>query len=188
MKINQQPQIAISNDAVTIVIVHDVQAQKHSLYDKVMEELIAELKEQKGFLSVDILKPLPHTLRYVAIMRFLTEKNAHEWLQHPKRLEILKPVEPWLLDGDQHHIETDPDFWFKPNPKPPKMWKRFISSWIAVLPLALTIPAFYVWLIQDILNWSTFWIGLPISLTISWLMTYFTMPYITKHLADWLSR
>ena len=179
--------MAISQDAVTIVIVHDVDPEKHPRYDQAMRDLSDLLRGQIGFLSIDVLKPLPDTLRYIALIRFATKQDAQNWLTHPERLSIIADIEPWLLDGDQHHVQTDPDFWFKPSVRPPKMWKRFISSWIAVLPLAMTIPAFYLWLFKEMLNWPTLLVGLPISITISWLMTYFTMPYITKRLANWLA-
>lgn len=190
MKIENDLQMTVSQDAATILIVHDVQKDKHDLYDDVIEKLIDLLEKQTGFLSVDVLRPHGNSLRYVAIMRFDTETHALEWLNLPQRKDLLAPVQPWLLAGDQHQIQTDPDFWFKPNVQDvgPKMWKRFLSSWFASIPLALTIPASYIWLFKEVLHWPTSWVGIPISLTIAWCMTYLTMPYITKILSGWLSK
>ena len=190
MKIENNLDKKASVDNVTIVIVHDIRKDKHDLYEKIIESLITLLQQQSGFLSIDVIRPIQGSLRYVAIMRFDHEKNAAHWLNLPERKDLLLPIQPWLLAGDNHQIQTNPDFWFRPEKSStaPKAWKRFVSSWIAVLPLAMTIPAFYLWFFKNVLNWSILWIGIPISLTISWFMTYLTMPYITKVLGNWLSK
>lgn len=179
----------LNNYAVSIIN-HDIYQDHRNTYENIIQQMDTLLKQQIGFLSVDVLRPYEGSTRYIIILYFNTEANANAWLESEQRHAMLAQIKPWLIHGDVYHIQTNLDFWFNPKTtiKEPKTWKKWIAAWLAVVPLALVIPVFYIWLFENILHWSMLMISLPISATISFFMTYFSMPFVTHLLSNWLSK
>lgn len=182
--IGQVPNLMSS---VTSVIIHDVDRLHSEAYEKSIEKFRYFLSQHSGFQSLDILRPVGEGMRYVVILRFESIDSAESWFKSDNRLLIINEVKPCLLYGDQYQTYVDPDFWFKaPKVNQPKRWKQFVLAWIGVLPWALSIPLIVLYLAQHIYTFPRVLIGLPISLIISWLMTYISMPFLTKKMAWWL--
>lgn len=178
----------ITSSTVTSVIIHDVKVSHHDDYDKHLEQFKRILIQQLGFQSQNVLRPVGEELRYVIILRFDNIHSAELWFSSEIRHHMLKKIETWLVNGDNYQTHVDPDFWFKPTlqTNKPKRWKQFLLAWVGVLPWAITIPLLLLYLAQRSPPIPRIFISLIISLVISWLMTYISMPFVTKKMAWWL--
>lgn len=174
--------------SVSSVIVHDVGIKYQSEYEEKIKLLKHKLHLQTGFQSIDIIRPYNVSTRYVIILRFDTVRNSELWFDSDQRKNIIHDIKPWLIHDDYYNIQSSQDFWFDlSSKKPPKKWKQFIVSWLAVLPLAMTVPILYIWFFTNFLKFPRLLVGVPISLTISFFMTYVLMPYLLKKTSTWLS-
>lgn len=172
------------------VIIHDIQYSHIKNYEQIIEKFKNIIYQQKGFKSIDIIRPLGEYQRYITLIRFNNSDNANLWLNSTTRHSILEEVKPWLLHGDQYQIYNDNDFWFNPSisNKNIKRWKQFLLAWIGVLPWAMTIPITFIFIFTHYYPIPRFLMSIFISLIISWLMTYISMPLLTKKMATWLSK
>lgn len=180
-------QVPNTMSSVTSVIIHDVDRLYSDVYEKSIEKFRYFLGQHSGFQSLDILRPVGEDMRYVVILRFESVDSAERWLESNNRLCIIDEMQPFLLYGDHYHTHIDPDFWFKPSKViEPKRWKKFVLAWIGVLPWALSIPVIFIYVAEHIYTVPRILVGLLISFVISWLMTYISMPFLTKKMAWWL--
>lgn len=173
---------------VTSIIIHDVQKIHHADYEKTIRRFQYLLKNQSGFKSLDILRPLDEGVRYIAVLRFESTESAEQWFKSPCRFKLIEEIKPWLNHGDIYRTYIDPDFWFNStlDSNQPRRWKKFVLSWIGVLPWSICIPTAFITLSNHYYPLPKVLITLFISLVISCLMTYISMPFLTKKMAWWL--
>jgi hypothetical protein len=180
----QQNEIAVS------VIVHDVLPAHRADYERWMLEAIAAHRQFAGHLGTDVIRPVESGSRYVVILRFIDADHAFAWLCSPVRQDLLKIAQPWLAKADRFQIHREAEFWFTPaTGRRPARWKQWVLSVVAVFPLTVLVPG----RIRELVLYAApsvheLAIAAVSAVTISGLMVYVLMPFLTRLAGAWLMR
>ncbi|KQW93145.1 hypothetical protein ASC94_10715 [Massilia sp. Root418] len=176
----------------TSVIVHDVAPAHHASYESWMLTAREASRGFKGYLATDVIKPVGAGLRYVVILRFSSSADAEGWLQSDVRAALLKDVERWLIRADRYQVQDNSEFWFvTPSARatPPKRWKQWLLSTVAVFPLTAVIPASVATLAHNLApTLPKVTVLAATAAIISAIMVYWLMPLLSRFTADWLGR
>lgn len=176
----------------TSVILHDVDPAHHARYEAWMVNALTESRRFAGYLATDVIRPVGTALRYVVIVRFASRADAEAWLQSGVRAALLEEVKPWLLREDRYQVHDNNEFWFvTPGARgtPPKRWKQWLLSTLAVFPLTAVIPPAVGTLARNLAPALPHVFVLALNATaISAVMVYWLMPLLSRRAAGWLSR
>lgn len=181
----QQNEIAVS------VIVHDVRPEHRTDYEGWMLQATAAHRQFAGHLGTDVIRPVESGSRYVVILRFIDEDHALAWLHSPVRQELLRIAQPWLAKADRFQIHREAEFWFMPamGRRAPPRWKQWVLSVVAVFPLTVIVPGQIRELVHHLAPSAHELLAYGVSaLTISGLMVYLLMPFLTRVAGPWLLR
>ncbi|QBE61898.1 hypothetical protein [Pseudoduganella lutea] len=174
----------------TSVIVHDIAPDRHASYEAWIDTAVAAHRLFQGYLATDIIRPVGAGLRYVVILRFCSGPDAEAWLRSGVRAALLKEVEPWLLREDTYRVHDNNEFWFSTPGKssPPKRWKQWLLSTLAVFPLTAVIPALVGALARKLpLAVPGVLVLAFTAAIISAIMVYWLMPLLSRWAGRWLA-
>lgn len=175
----------------TVVITHNVQADKVAAYEAWLDEIAPRCQASQGHLDWHIVRPIVgRTSIYRVIIRFDSEENLRGWMLSPLRAQLISKAQPFFVHGDDYTISSDLDFWFAPaNAKPPVpvRWKQYLVTWSAIYPLVMSVPLIVLPLLGllglDHHRWLT---TLVMTGTVVFLMVYVVMPRYTQLIRRWL--
>ena len=179
------------NDIAVSVIMHDVLSQHRADYEQWLPVATAAHQRFNGYLGTDIIRPVESGSRYVIILRFVNKDDAHAWLLSPVRQDLLKIAEPWLAGDDRFHVHEDAEFWFTPptGRRPPKRWKQWMLSALAVFPLTVLLPPPIRYAGALLAPWlPDLAVAAVTALVISGLMVYLLMPFLIRSAGSWLMK
>lgn len=178
-------------EGATLVITHRVRRDKHSDYEKWMDEIAPLSRAAAGHLDWHIVRPIPGLSEtYTVIIRFDTEAHLREWISSPTRARLIERVQPLLVTGDDFFVRSGLDFWFTPQgakARVPIRWKQFLVTWSAIFPLVVGASS----IVTPVLTY----LGLPDSRLVATLlstalvvllMVYVVMPRYTRLVHRWL--
>lgn len=173
------------------MIVHELAPERHAAYESWIEIAVEAHRRFPGYLATDIIRPVGEGLRYVVILRFCSRADAEAWLRSDVRAALLKEVEPWLLHEDRYRVHDNDEFWFAAPGRgtPPKRWKQWLLSTLAVFPLTAVIPPLIGALARTLSPPvpSLFVLAFT-GATISAIMVYWLMPLFSRWAAGWLAK
>ena len=176
----------------TSVIVHDVAPAHRADYEAWMATALEASRRFPGYMATDVIKPVGAALRYVVILRFASRAEAEVWLQSEVRAALLNEAKPWLLQEDRYQVHDNNEFWFiTPGTRgtPPKRWKQWLLSTLAVFPLTAVIPPAVGALVRQLAPSMPHVFVLALTATlISAVMVYWLMPTLSRWAAGWLGR
>ncbi len=180
-----------TEQTATVVISHHVRDDAKLDYEAWLNQIIPVSKSYPGHLGVSIVHPVAGaTVTYTVIIRFDTRKNLLTWMKSDDRKNLIKKVQPYLVEDDKFFVRSGLDFWFTPEEataKLPTKWKQLLMTWSAIFPLVLTMSAFVNWLANSI----SVTLGHELTVLITTflvvlMMVYVVMPRYTKLVHKWL--
>jgi len=183
----------MENQGASAVITHHILDDKIYEYEKWLEEIMPLTRHAKGFIDLQIVKPIPQlTFVYTVIIRFDTVDHLKMWLESTERKRWIEKVEPLFRRHDHYQIRSGLDFLFEApenSAKIPPRWKQYRVTWSAIYTLSICIPMLLVPLLRALnLSFNHFSDALLISGTIVFLMVYVVMPEYTKLIRKWLNK
>jgi antibiotic biosynthesis monooxygenase (ABM) superfamily enzyme len=134
-----------NNTSIVIVsIIHEISVENQPIYRSWLERITQQASTTEGLVNDHIFSSKENGFyRYVILLSFNSKEAAHNWLNSPKRLAYLDEIKPYLLNGDRHKIQVDPNFWFSTtnaSAKPFNRWQQWGLSWCVALPFASLLP------------------------------------------------
>jgi len=180
-----------ANKIVTAIIVHRIRPGTEPRYDAWLNDIREASRRFPGYLSTDIIRPVPGHQQHSIILRFQNFEALSDWMESDVRRSFLKRIEPILEDVDRYEIRTGIDFLFDPpgRAKHPVRWKQFLITWSAIFPLTILVP----WLLKPLFD-NVPLLGSPLPSKavgagcIVFLMVYVLMPPYTQAVSKWLFR
>ncbi len=180
-----------TEQTATVVISHHVKDDAKIQYEAWLNEIMPVAKSYPGHMGVGIVHPVAGaSVTYTVIIRFDTRQNLLSWMESDDRKNLIKKVQPYLVEDDKFFVRSGLDFWFTPEQakaKLPTKWKQFLITWSAIFPLVLTMSA-----LVDLLATSThLTLGhelkvLGTTFLVVLMMVYVVMPRYTKLVHKWL--
>ncbi|RSZ59206.1 antibiotic biosynthesis monooxygenase [Massilia atriviolacea] len=172
-------------------IVHDVDPRHRGEYERWMLAATQAHRQCRGYLAMDVIKPVGAGACYVVLLRFASVAEASAWLVSPQRRQLLEQVRPWLLREERYRVHAGAAFWFAPAGagEAPKRWKQWLLSTLAVFPLTTLIPAALRALAEPLAPaLPALALGALSATLVSGVMVYWLMPLLSRVAAGWLSR
>ena len=175
----------------TAVITHRVREDRHSDYDRWVEEIGPLCRAWPGHLDWHIIRPIPGlTSTYTVVIRFDTRAHLQAWMESPVRERLIEKVRPLLVSGDDFFISSGLDFWFAPEgarARVPARWRQYLVTWSAIYPLVLGVPLVVTPLLR-LLGFPDdhYLTTLAVTGAVVFLMVYVVMPRYTKLIRRWL--
>ena len=131
---------------VTLVESRVVRAGKEQDFARWAERHLAALAETDGHCETVRLEQtggLHH-----CVTRFRDESAFRAWRESPMARGLAEEAEP--LSAAMHQQGTGSDLRFAlPSDAAQRKWKRFITTWAAVLPVLLLLSTLVRWLVPD---------------------------------------
>jgi antibiotic biosynthesis monooxygenase (ABM) superfamily enzyme len=185
-------QAALEAELVTAIIQHEVRPDAEPLYERWLERIMPAAAAFPGHAGVRVARPPPHgPRRYSVVVRFDSLAHAEAWFGSDERRALLREAADFLVSGETVSTLSGLDLWFgtAPGRAPPRRWKMFVVTVIAIYPLTLIVP----WALQPVLSLVTvlrepLLHHFAVAVVIVASMTWVVMPRLTRGLADWLSR
>lgn len=179
-----------SGDTVTTIISHEVLPGAESRYESWLTEAREASMKFAGYLSTDVIRPVPGKRNYTVIIRFATFDQLSAWIDSSERRLLLERMAPFLPKGDKYETRTGLEFWFTPTAsktKHPKPWKQWLITWSAIFPLTVVVPLI---LAPLYVSFPTLGALLPSralnAAVVVLMMVYVIMPRYTKLVSRWL--
>jgi hypothetical protein len=159
-------------------------------------ELIAQvnrrLVESDGFVSLDVIRREGGLgTDFYVIARFATAEALENWRADEERKALLDEVETLAITDVSRQQASGSNIWFEPVsslptvPKPPPLWKRWVTSMLAVYPALVVLVA----LMKPVTSRLPEALGLfLVAFTLTGLTTAFIVPWLTRTLHGWLTR
>jgi antibiotic biosynthesis monooxygenase (ABM) superfamily enzyme len=176
-------------DAITLLLEHRVRPGAQDGYEAWVNDISAVARRFRGYQGVNIVRPQSTHTSYTILVRFDSHDNLIAWIDSDTRKELLKRVEPFLLESGGPEIHTGLEYWFTPSSARSihaKQYKQFLITLSAIYPLTLGVP----WLLQPLFSGSgpqgSLLEGLATAALIVFLMVYVIMPRYTRVAAKWL--
>jgi uncharacterized protein len=178
------------NAIVTAIIAHRIRPSTEAQYDAWLNDIREASRRFPGYLSTDVVRPIPGLRQYTVILRFENIKTLNDWMESDVRRSFLKRIEPILEDADRYEIRSGIDFLFDPpgRTRRPVRWKQFLISFFAIVPFAVLVP----WLLQPLSDIVPVLASPVVNRVVVagicvFLMVYVLMPPFTRALSKWLS-
>lgn len=191
MKRGHTPANSPEFGGATVVITHRVRQDKHTEYERWLDEITPLCKSSPGYLDWHIVRPVAGlTETFTIIIRFDTVAHLQDWMESRTRADLIAKARPLFVTGDDFFINSGLDFWFTPDgakAQVPVRWKQYLVTWSAIYPLALGIPALVVPLLRFLhVPSHPLLTTLVVTGTLVFLMVYVVMPRYTKLVKRWL--
>ncbi|TDW43374.1 hypothetical protein EV144_11111 [Flavobacterium sp. 270] len=183
----------MENQGASVVITHHILDGKEQHYEKWLDEIVPVTKHSKGFIDLQIVRPIPHlTFVFTVIIRFDTIENLRNWMESESRKTMIEKAHPYFRKNDKYQIKSGLDFLFNlesEGNKVPVRWKQFLVTWSAIYPLSLLIPLLTLPTLRFIqIPQNHYFDALVGSGIIVFLMVFVVMPNYTKLIKKWLFR
>jgi len=187
---NHQVKDVEATGIVTTIISHEVLAGAERAYEDWLAEARKASMHFPGYLSTDVIRPVPGLRNYTVIIRFASFDELSAWIDSPQRRGLLDKMSPFLPKGDKFETRTGLEFWFTPvesSAKHPKPWKQWLITWSAIFPLTVIVPILLrpVFVAIPLLD-SLLPSRALIAALVVVLMVYVIMPRYTKLVSRWL--
>jgi uncharacterized protein len=169
---------------VTVVFSWDVTPGREAAFEEWARDVGRAASRFEGHLGATWFRPEGAGRRYYTVVRFTDEARLREWLDSPRRKELIARL-PGIATEHRHHT-TGMETWFSlPDvaAPPPARWKMAVVTFGAVFPLSLLYQAFLVPHSQP-LPLAVRALLFPVVLVP--LLTYLILPRLSRLFRAWL--
>lgn len=154
---------------------------------QVNERLVAT----EGFVNLNVIRREGGLgTDFYVIARFETAEALDTWRADPERKALLDEVESLAISDVSRQQAAGANIWFEPirslpsTPKPPPLWKRWLTSMLAVYPALIAL----VTLLKPVTTRLPEALGLfLVAFILTGLTTAFIVPWLTRILRRWLA-
>ncbi len=178
---------AASNEPVTAVIVRTVKPGKEAAFEAWTKEIADAHVQFGGYQGATVIRPrAPGSSEYLVLVRFENCEALTRWHASPE-FKVLIEKSKALADIREHGVQTGMETWFslpgQTMPAPPPRYKMAITAFLAIFPLVIAVAYG--------LGWALVPLPLPVQILIQSailtpLMTWLSMPLLTRLLWSWL--
>lgn len=159
-------------------------------YEAMLREMLARMREHKGFLGGDLIPPETAGEEYQLVVRFASEAELQAWDMSEDRLQLLERMKDVAEGEPEFRKLSGLEAWFEPAVVPASMHpprvRMAVVTWMGIFP----VVSFYLWLVS---LWPGFQ-GLPFlprtaafTALIVATMTWVVMPRLTRLMRGWLN-
>ncbi|MEO6185552.1 MAG: antibiotic biosynthesis monooxygenase [Steroidobacteraceae bacterium] len=182
---------SVAEDGATVVITHRVRPDSLAKYEAWLGDILPLAKAAPGHLDVHVVRPIAgRTSTFTVIIRFDSCENLNGWMHSATRAKMISRMEPFFVHGDDYHISSGLEFWFRPpggGASGPVRWKQLLVTWSALFPLGYGVSLLVKPLLQrTALGNSQALTTLIVSGIVLVLMVYVVMPRYTRLVRRWL--
>lgn len=176
-------------DSVTVAIEQRPNPNAIAAYEDWLKRIVPAAERFPGHRGVHIIRPGGNGGIYTITLRFDSLLHAEDWFQSAARQELLEEVEPLLVGPESRHTVTGLEFWFDAasGAKPPRRYKQFLLTLLAIFPLTMAVPAFVAWSAGVVPMLQNYVVAhFTAAAIVVALMAYVVMPRLTRWAAFWL--
>ncbi|ARP80707.1 antibiotic biosynthesis monooxygenase [Bordetella genomosp. 8] len=135
-----------------------------------------------GFLGSGVLQPPEGGDQYQIVLRFHDEASLSRWENSlPRRMWLERGSS--LVRDSRVHRATGMDTWFGPQKSAPPRWKQAFCIWVVYCPSLLL---FNIAFQDQLTSLSLFWRVLVTTSTMSPILSFVLIPFISRVLHRWL--
>lgn len=135
-----------------------------------------------GFLGSGVLQPPEGGDQYQIVLRFHDEASLSRWENSlPRRMWLERGRD--LVRASRVHRATGMDTWFGPARSAPPRWKQAFAIWVVYCPSLLLFNILFQ---QQLASLSLFWRVLVTTSTMSPILSFVLIPFISRVLRRWL--
>jgi antibiotic biosynthesis monooxygenase (ABM) superfamily enzyme len=180
-----------ANDApepVTVVVTRRIKSGCEQAYEVWLDGLIGAASKLPGYLGTSVHRPGATGPRdYTSVFRYSSVEHLQGFETSDVRKRALEEVGEFV-EGDAIWRELSGlEFWFTPPPgtvvPQPTRWRMAVVMIIVVYLLVFSIGRGVAFVLSDVPIPARLLITITIEV---FLMTYFLMPWLTRHLAQWI--
>jgi antibiotic biosynthesis monooxygenase (ABM) superfamily enzyme len=177
------------DEPVTIMFTDHVKPDKIAQYEAWSAGTHGDAKRFPGYVSVDVIRPNENSHpEYTTLVKFDNCENLKHWRDSASLTTWLEQL-PVLLSGNTYaQTSVGLQLWFdRPNiPQmltEPPLWKQVAIGVMCVYPLILLLN----WILEPIVSVFPEKLALLLNvISLSALLTYPVMPWVTRLLRPWL--
>ena len=166
--------------------VRDVDADRCAAAIATMNDALAKAD---GFSSLDVIRRHGGLgTDFYILARFQSGPALDAWMQTKTRKALLSRIEALAITDISRQYASGSNIWFEPvsmpsTPKPPLLWKRWLTSMLAVYPALILL----VYALRPITTQLPVPLGLLlVAIILTGLSTAFIVPWLTRRLHTWL--
>lgn len=176
-----------AKDLATLMVVDHVNRESVSDYEDWLTGIHGDLQNQRGFVSVDVIRHLDQPdPEYVILVKFDDRESLSRWRSSPELAAWLSKLEGLVARKPHFEEAIGLELWFDRASRPhrmPAFWKRVILSIACVYPMII----FLSWAFAPIIeSWPPAGQTFVVVVVLSTLLTWPIMPHVTRLLKSWL--
>lgn len=174
----------MSDQPVTLYISRRIKPGNESQIDAWQKRIHDACSQFNGFVGSKVLERHdgePNT--YDVIVRFDSFQNLRKWEESDERQTLYRELEPMIESQSMSRLRGYAPWFPSPDDIRPPAWKMCIMAFIAVYPIILISRVTLGPMVSDMplpLN------VLILCLPVSFLMSFFAMPWLSKLFHKWL--
>lgn len=157
-------------------------------YEGMLRELLAKMREHKGFLGGDLIPPEAPGEEYQLVVRFASEAELQSWDMSDARGALLERMKAVAEGEPEFRKLSGLEAWFEPAVVPatmhPPRARMALVTWLGIFPTV----SFFLWFV---LPWIQPLPFLPRTAVLTALivvtMTWVVMPRLTRLLRGFLN-
>ncbi|WP_420593831.1 antibiotic biosynthesis monooxygenase [Deinococcus sp.] len=174
-------------DPVTLVVRRRPRAGHEREFEARLQDLLGHLRRAPGHRATNVVRPSQGQQDYTLVVQFDSAQQAADWEASPERSAWAEQLTP-LSSPPRVQRQPGLEYWFTPPGSPtlaqPPRWKMALLTLLMIYPLSL---AFAALISPELPDWPLPLRTLLSSLLIVPMMTWVSMPGITRLCAGWLS-
>ena len=157
-------------------------------YESMLREMLAKMREHKGFLGGDLIPPEAPGEEYQLVVRFASEAELQAWDMSDARGALLERMKAVAEGEPEFRKLSGLEAWFEPAVVPatmhPPRARMALVTWLGIFPTV----SFFLWFV---LPWIQPLPFLPRTAVFTALivvtMTWVVMPRLTRVLRGFLN-
>ena len=169
---------------VTMLVTRHITPERYSDFLSWMRQGEILAAGFPGFLGSGVLQPPEGGDQYQIVLRFVDEASLNRWEQSlPRRMWLERGAA--LVRASHARRVSGMDSWFGPQggTGAPPRWKQAVTIWLAYFPVLL---AFTLLVSEHLSALPVFWRALITSVTMTPVMVFVCIPFVTRRLGRWL--
>ncbi len=123
-------------EPVTIVITRTVLKGSEQAFEEAVKGWMPKSLAYPGHLGVQMLRPMPGSRDYGAVLKFRSREEWQSFLRSPEYQQFVETVRPLLESEPQIETASGLESWFTPLGahvvRVPPRWKMALVTWIGV--------------------------------------------------------
>ena len=156
-------------------------------YESMLREMLAKMREHKGFLGGDLIPPEAPGEEYQLVVRFASEAELQAWDMSDARGALLERMKAVAEGEPEFRKLSGLEAWFEPAVVPatmhPPRARMALVTWLGIFPTVLFLFLTVAPLLAD------WWLAprvAVITVLVVLLMTWVVAPRLTRWLHPWL--